>query len=314
MRQAPLRLHFPSMKTTSLADLYAKFIPVAGDAPPDMQRELGHFDVFSLGALRPGYHHRPPMPFNRQAFYKISLTHGHGHIEYADQLIEAGQNTLFLATPRTPYRWVPLDDAPSGYFCIFTDEFLLPTKGGMLVEELPIFQPGAHPVVVLSEAECTAVEGIFRKMVDEISSTYAYKYSLLRTYLVELLHIVQKLQPVPPPARPTAARLETQFAELLERQFTLPGAPPVARLRTAKDYADHLAVHVNHLNRVLKEATGHTTTALIGQRVAQEAKLLLKQHTHNISEVADHLGFADVAHFCTFFKRQTGLTPSDFRG
>ncbi|RZK62196.1 MAG: AraC family transcriptional regulator, partial [Hymenobacter sp.] len=108
-------------------------------------------------------------------------------------------------------------------------------------------------------------------------------------------------------------RVADQFAELLEQQFP-PEGPPPPRLRTAKAYADALAVHVNHLNRVLKEATGHTTTTLIGNRVAQEAKLLLKQTTHNVSEIADHLGFTDVAHFCTFFKRQTGLTPSDFRG
>ena len=303
------------MKPTSLEHLYAKFAPVAGDAPPDMQRELGQFDVFSIGSLRPGYSHRPPMPFNRQAFYKISLTHGRGHIEYADQTIETGQNTLFLATPRVPYRWVPLDPAPSGYFCIFTDEFLLPAKGGVLVEELPVFQPGAHPVITLSEAECTAVEAIFHKMMHEMTSDYAYKYDLLRTYLTELIHFVQKLQPTPTPAlAPAAARLAAQFAELLERQFPLAGPSPQPRLRTAHDYADRLAVHVNHLNRVLKEATGHTTTALISQRVAQEAKLLLKQTSHNVSEVADRLGFADVAHFCTFFKRHAGLTPSDFRG
>ncbi|RZK63168.1 MAG: AraC family transcriptional regulator [Hymenobacter sp.] len=303
------------MKPTSLADLYAKFKPVAGDAPPDMQRELGHFDVFSLGNLRPGYDHRPPMPFNRQAFYKISLTHGRGHIEYADQLIEAGPNTLFLATPRVPYRWVPLEAAPTGYFCIFTDAFLLPAKGGVLVEELPVFQPGAHPVVTLSAAECTAVETIFRKMVQEMNSDYVYKYDLLRTYLVELIHFVQRLQP--PAATslaPAAARMAAQFTELLEQQFPLAGPAPTPRLRTAKDYADRLAVHVNHLNRVLKDATGHTTTTLIGHRVAQEAKLLLKQTNQNVSEVADYLGFTDVAHFCTFFKRHTGLTPGDFRG
>ncbi|RYY13574.1 MAG: AraC family transcriptional regulator, partial [Cytophagaceae bacterium] len=185
------------MKPTPLEALYAKFVPVAGDAPPDMQRELGQFDVFSIGNLRPGYSHRPPMPFNRQAFYKISLVRGHGRIDYADQTIETEHNALFLATPRVPYRWVPLDASPTGYFCIFTDEFLLPAKGGVLVEELPIFQPGAHPVIALTEAECAAVEVIFKKMVQEITSDYAYKYDLLRTYLTELIHFTQKLLPTP---------------------------------------------------------------------------------------------------------------------
>jgi len=303
------------MKPISLDALYAKFRPVAGDAPPDMQRELGRFDVFHIGDLRPGQAHRAPRPFNRQDFYKISLIHGRSRIEYTDEALETGPNTLFLATPRTAYRWLPLESEPTGYFCIFTDEFLLPGKGGTRVAELPIFGPGAPPTAPLTAAECAAVEAIFEKMVREITSDYAYKYDLLRTYLAELLHLVQKLQPasLPPAALPAAARLAAQFAALLEGQFPVDGPAPGPRLRTAKDYAAALAVHAAHLNRVLKDATGHTTTGLIGQRVAQQAKLLLKQTTLNVSEIADQLGFADAAHFCTFFKRQTGHTPGDFR-
>lgn len=303
------------MKPTPLEDLYAKFTPVAGAAPADMRRELGQFDVFSLGNLRPGRHHRPPTPFHRQAFYKISLSHGESHVEFADHAVEVGPDTLFLATPRTAYRWTVHGEALTGYFCIFTEEFLLPAKGGMRVEELPVFRPGVHPAIRVSGAECAAVEAIFEKMIREMATDYAYKYDLLRIYL-ELIHFAQKLQPAPalaPALPPAATRVADQFAGLLERQFPPQGPSPGPRLRTAKDYADQLAVHVVHLNRLLKEATGHTTTALIANRVAQEAKLLLKQTTRNVSEVADQLGFTDAAHFCTFFKRQTGLTPGDFR-
>jgi AraC family transcriptional activator of pobA len=84
-------------------------------------------------------------------------------------------------------------------------------------------------------------------------------------------------------------------------------------VRTARDYADALAVHVNHLNRVLKDATGHTTTALLADRLAQEARQLLKQSSWTVAEIADSLGFTDTAHFCHFFKRQTGVAPGDYR-
>lgn len=301
------------MKPVPIEALYAAFTPAVGDAPPDMRRELGQFDVFTVGGPPGGPPHQPPTHFNRQAFYKISLNHGRGRLEFAGQAQETGPYFLFLATPSLSYRWVPLD-AHAGCFCIFTDEFLQPAKGGVLVAELPIFQPGAHPIIALQEVEYQALEAIFQKMRQESASTYAYKYDLLRTYLVELIHCVQKLQPPAAPAlTPAATRLATQFAELLERQFPLDAPAAPLRLRTAKDYADALAVHVVHLNRVLKEVTGHTTTTLLGHRLAHEAKLLLKQTTQNVSEIADRLGFADAAHFCTFFKRQTGLTPGDFR-
>lgn len=302
------------MKPVPIDALYAAFTPAVGDAPPDMRRELGHFDVFTVGGPQAGSAHRPPQHFNRQAFYKISLMRGSGRFEFADHAQEVGPYFLFMATPSLLYRWTPNEAAHTGRFCIFTDEFLRSAKGSVLVAELPLFRPGTPPIIEITATECRAVEAILQKMTQEMASDYVYKYDLLRTYLVELIHLVQKLQPAATPARPPAAtRLAAQFAELLERQFPLDAPAGLPRLRTAKDYADALAVHVVHLNRVLKEATGHTTTILIGNRLAHEAKLLLKQTTQNVSEVADHLGFADVAHFCTFFKRRTGLTPGDFR-
>jgi AraC-like DNA-binding protein len=84
-------------------------------------------------------------------------------------------------------------------------------------------------------------------------------------------------------------------------------------LRSAKDYADRLAVHVNHLNKVLKENTGKTTTGIISSRVLQEAKILLKQTDWNVSEIAYCLGFEEVAHFSNFFRKQTSFSPMGFR-
>jgi AraC-like DNA-binding protein len=70
---------------------------------------------------------------------------------------------------------------------------------------------------------------------------------------------------------------------------------------------------VNHLNKVLKENTGKTTTELISSRIAQEAKILLRQTDWNVSEIAYSLGFEEVAHFSNFFRKQTSTSPLGFR-
>ncbi|MBH8556605.1 helix-turn-helix domain-containing protein [Hymenobacter negativus] len=305
------------MSPRPLSDLYTKLAPEAAETLllPEQPREIGHFNVFNVADLMLANRDRPPMSFDRRSFYKISLIRGRSRIEYADQAVEVEAGALWFASSRVPYRWLPHDQSQTGHFCIFTEAFLQPTKGRTALEELPFYQPGAYPVVRVTDAEFAAIEAIFQKMELEIASDFAYKYDLLRAYLLEMIYYVQKLQPAPAavPAPNASTRLTAQFADLLERQFPLESPQQRLRLRTATDYAAHLAVHVNHLNRVLKEATGHTTTALIGSRIAQEAKILLKQTNWNISEIADSLGFADVAHFCNFFKRQTRLTPSDFR-
>ncbi|UOQ53983.1 helix-turn-helix domain-containing protein [Hymenobacter cellulosivorans] len=304
------------MKPNSLEAFYTSLNARPDDAPAaSLPREVGHFNLFRVEELMRTYPNRPQMTFDRRQFYKISLIRGRSRVEYADKAVEVEQRGLWFASSRVPYRWLPHNLEQTGYFCIFTEEFLLPGKGGIALEELPVVQASGCPVLELTEAEYAAIETLFEKMAQEITSTYSYKYDLLRAYLWELIHHGQKLQPTPAavPAHNASARVTALFGELLERQFPLATPQQQLRLRTAKDYADELAVHVNHLNRVLKETTGHTTTTLIGGRVAQEAKMLLKQTNWTVSEIADSLGFTDVAHFCNFFKRQTSLTPGDFR-
>lgn len=79
------------------------------------------------------------------------------------------------------------------------------------------------------------------------------------------------------------------------------------------DFARQLNVHVNHLNRAVKENTGKTTSQLIAGRLLQEGKILLKHSTWNVSDIAYALGFAEVIHFNNFFKKHVQLSPLKFR-
>ena len=312
------------MKAISLDQFYQDLTTAAGTElsallPPDIQQEIGHFNLFDVAELFQRLrtkHGKHEMPYDRRAYYKISLISGRNRAEYADKVIDIEQHALLFATPRVPYHWVPQDMQQAGHFCVFTPDFLLPAKSGVALDELPLFRAGGSPVFAVSEAESVEITAIFQKMHREINSQYAYKYDLLRTYVLELLHFGQKLQPVTAlyPAHTASARVTSLFVELLERQFPIETPQQRLRLRTATDYADRLAVHVNHLNKVLKETTGRTTTDLIGSRVVQQAKLLLKQTNWNVSEIADSLGFAQVAHFSNFFKRHTAVSPAAFRG
>lgn len=300
------------MKTTSLADWYKE---IGTAIPEEISKELGHFNVFRNQDVAAQFKEKQVMPYNKRAFYKISLINGRNTAEYADKVIEIEKNGLLFATPKVPYHWTPKSDDQGGYFCIFTDEFLIRNKSGVVLDDLPIFKPGGYPIFELSAAESDALATVFEKMYKELSSNYAYKYDLLRNYVLELIHYGQKLQPATAlyPAHNASTRVTSLFVELLERQFPIESPQQKLGLRTARDYANRLAVHVNHLNKVLKENTGRTTTEIISGRVVQEAKMLLKQTDWNISEIAYCLGFEEVAHFSNFFKKQTSFPPAGFR-
>lgn len=283
--------------------------------PPGITKEIGHFNIFDIADTIREVKRKNVMPYNRRAYYKISLIRGKNRAEYADKVIDVQKNALLFATPKVPYHWVPQDDNQAGSFIVFTHDFLIKNKSGVVLDELPIFKSGGYPVFEISDEEAEELEHIFRKMKKEIASDYEFKYDLLRNYVLELIHYGQKLQPATTihSTQNASTRIIALFIELLERQFPIESTSQKLILRSAKEYAERLAVHVNHLNKVLKENTGRTTTEIITSRMVQEAKILLKQTDWNISEIAYSLGFDEVAHFSNFFKKQTTMAPLAFR-
>ncbi|GAB3959586.1 response regulator transcription factor [Spirosoma harenae] len=279
------------------------------------QPEINQFRVYHSEGIQKFVGSQPLTAFPCRVNYKISLLYGRSRVEYADKVIDIEPNALIFSTPKIPYHWLPKDLNQAGAFCAFTADFLVPAKSGVVLDELPIFRAGGYPIFQLSDNEATRVQALFLKMQEELASEYVYKYDLLRTYVLELIHFGQKLQPAKAlhPIHGASARVSSLFIELLERQFPIEKPAQQLSLRTAKEYADQLAVHVNHLNKVLKETTGRTTTELIGSRIIQEAEVLLRQPSWTLTEIADSLGFTDVAHFSKSFKQQTAFAPGAYR-
>ena len=103
------------------------------------------------------------------------------------------------------------------------------------------------------------------------------------------------------------------FLELLERQFPMDDNHGGIRFRSSSDFAKQLNVHVNYLNKVIKDSSGKTTTELISERLLREARVMLKQSSRNVTEIAFSLGFKEITHFNNFFKKHTNLNPLKYR-
>jgi AraC-like DNA-binding protein len=304
------------MEFLTLEEFYQSISNGSSLVPEGISRELGQFNVFDTDELlAQSKGQKGKMPYNRRLYYKISLIDGKSQAEYADKVIDIEKYALLFATPKVPYNYTSENEDHSAVFCVFSSDFITKANTGINMDELPIFSPGNIPVFELSESEFQYLRTVFSKMKKEQASDYTYKYDLIRNYVMELIHLGQKFQPasVLYPKHSASERVSSLFIELLERQFPIESNGQRIGLRTAKDFADRLAVHVNHLNKVLKENTGRTTTEVIGNRITQEAKILLKQTNWTVSEIAYCLGFEEVAHFSNFFKKHTQMTPVSFR-
>ncbi len=295
-------------KIESLEDFYKRKFDWM---PDNIRNEIGHFNLFQHEPVEPGK--TKPLPYKRRDFYKIMLVIGDIDMLYADKVIAIKKQALFFSNPHIPYQCQNLERIESGFYCIFNQHFF--HQFGNL-NQYSVFQPNGNPVFELTDEQVDKISAIYKKMFEEINSDYVHKYDVLRNQVFELLHFAMKMQPASDFNQPlinASQRISTIFLELLERQFPIDEDHPSVNLRSASDFANQLNVHVNHLNRAVKETTQKTTTQIIAERILQEAKIMLKHSNWNVAEIAYALGFNEVTHFNNFFKKHTQGSPSKFR-
>lgn len=281
------------------------------ELPANLHNGIGHFNVFKLDPYV-GVNAKP-VPYARRDFFKISLTIGSGRVHFADKFYEVQKRAMTFSNPQIPYKWEHTDNIASGFFCIFTQDFF--HQFGNL-NQYSVYQPEGNRLFELTDEQKIKVEEVFYKMFKEINSDYKHKYDVLRTLVLELIHFALRMdttakvnkQPIN-----ASKRISSMFLELLERQFPIDENHKEINLRSASDFATQLNVHVNHLNRAVKETTDKTTSQIIADRILQEAKILLKHSPWNVSEIAYALGFTETTHFNNFFKKHVELSPLKFR-
>jgi AraC family transcriptional regulator, transcriptional activator of pobA len=224
-----------------------------------------------------------------------------------------------LFNPAVPYSFERLDVESSGFFYLFKDSFFIESMRNGL-HDLRVFEPISKPLYHLTGPQDQQVAELFEKMLVEAGSDYRFRFDLPLNQVSELIHLAMKMQPdeqlyYHPD---TNARLTSIFVKLLESQFPIQSREQRIGMRSARDFAERLAVHVNHLNRAVRATTGKTTTAHIAERLAAEATALLKHTDWNVFEISDCLGFAQPAHFTYFSGSKQSFGPAhsgffDFR-
>lgn len=113
-----------------------------------------------------------------------------------------------------------------------------------------------------------------------------------------LLRSAGLLRPVAAPAHPLARKVEKALSR---DRLAAVGAAEIAR---------ELGYQRDHLNRLLKSATGSTLGQLRAARLLAQARALLAQGAR-AGETAERLGFNDQNYFARWFRKQTGHAPTE---
>lgn len=77
--------------------------------------------------------------------------------------------------------------------------------------------------------------------------------------------------------------------------------------------AEHLGISEGHLSHIFKKETDYTPLNYLSRYRVHKAMTLLKDCRVKIYEVAEQVGYRDIAYFSTIFKRLTGQSPSEYQ-
>ncbi|MEM6327408.1 MAG: response regulator transcription factor [Bacteroidota bacterium] len=112
----------------------------------------------------------------------------------------------------------------------------------------------------------------------------------------------------PEPAA-TDDALAPEVVERVERFVDRHFARPI----TLGDMADHVGLSPFHFARQFKAATGVPPYRYVVAQRLDEAKRLLRNTDWPVLRVADAVGYESASHFSALFKRETGVTPGQYR-
>jgi len=256
-----------------------------------------------------------PSAFGRRHFYMILLSIGNSKIHYDDHIFNLDGVYLFFANSRVPYATEILSEKHTGYSCVFTENFIKPVERLESLQQSPLFKVSGTPAFKLDAQQQTRLTGIFETMIANDATDYLYKDDLMRNYIQLIIHEALQLRPDEffMQFNKASLRITTKFMEMLERQFPIENLNEPLKLKSAQDFANQLSIHVNYLNRAVKEITGKSTTTIIAGRIVAEAKTLLRYTDWSVAEIAYALGFEYPNYFSNLFKKSTGNNPKFYR-
>ncbi len=267
-----------------------------------------HFHINRLDEM-------PPLPSHIQnphkhKFYEVLLIQEGEtlqNVDYQEFRIESA--TLFFISQGQLHLWGKTNtETIKGYRLMFTEDFFLLNhiSKNFLFELVFLDNVYFYPCISLSEKTDQQIFTYFDLLHQEYQREDVNQ-KVLQSLLYLVLTEIQRFASQNESNQVNPKHLSTykEFIELLEKEFR--------NHLSVNEYADKLCISDKQLNRIIQTVTHQRVGEVIKNRLLLESKRLLTCTDLNISQIADKLGFEDSAYFARLFRKETSLSPTEFK-
>lgn len=246
---------------------------------------------------------------HRHSFYHLVLfTEGKGRHTIDFHHFAAEPYQIYFMIPGQVHSW-DFEGEMEGYVVNFSESFF---KSFLLQPEyLDSFsffdQDSSKNVLTVSPDIRERICGLFEELLAQNRQLTMWREDLVRVLLLQIFLLIEQSDSVDRKKSADKGKNATvrNFIRLIDKHYD--------RIRLPGQYAEMLNVTPNHLNALCKEHLGLQAGELIRNRIVLEAKRLLINLDLTVAEIAYRLNFNDNSYFTKFFRKETGMTPEDFR-
>lgn len=246
---------------------------------------------------------------HRTSFYMLALNFGTKDLYYTlnGTSFDNPANFFLCVAPGHIAKWQKNGDW-FGYCTFFKTEFLQFNSSINFLQQYPFFNINETNLLPVTKDSFELASALFKQIIIEQQANTSFSQEIIRANFQSILWQVRRVyenqKPVSP-AQKAGASIAAQFQYYVNEYFL--------EKTSVDEYADLLNISSNHLSQTISDVTGKTAKSIISERRLNEAKYLLIYTNLDISEIAFHLNFTEPTYFTKFFKKETTLTPNQFR-
>lgn len=267
------------------------------------KKELNDFFIEPLHVLKNAK--TPSQPHRKTVNDFVLITKGSIEKMVCSSLFGIEEGMIMFLPPHKIRTFIHNTPDVEGYYCHFSNEFIADGPGLRYLQDILNHADVINDPTLFPDQEHHNRIFLILQQMDALYHSHQDQ-DLIRLYLFTLLgeirHFIEKLP-----------RFNLSVNDALVLRFRKLITSQIQNLHSVKEYADLLGVSPNHLNKSIKKATGKTASEIINESLLMEAKALLSLPHLTVSEIAFTLGIEDISYFSRFFKKHSGISPTDYR-
>ena len=170
-----------------------------------------------------------------------------------------------------------------------------------------------NPVISLKEDEFTRLSNCMRQIQFQVGRKDCYNHVAFILNAIELHHIESEEIIMSRYESRNEGKTRTPRRQQIMNEIIVLVANNFKKQHRVSFYADKLCLTGQYINQICTEHMGMTLSDMIGKVTYATARNILLSSEKTIQQISAELSFPDQATFCKFFKKMSGMTPTEMR-